>query len=455
MLLVCTSIKGNTNAHCLHELKLQHDTKCSLSARVETANDTNAPCLHELKLQHGTNTPCLHDSKPIKSYQNEAIQAQVTPKSTSYKSGSGSQSPSSLGSKPSSPPPLSPNVSHAPKSDGRGPLIRFEPAGQLARDQIVQQIKNPKHHGVEERLWKRLVEGIVGKIEILKVFDHTEVGRNGTQKPRVGKIQTHDSGVVLRRLVFTAPHKRRILLFLPRTKTFLLEVVKPSQNAKSRSGGDRAVADDSACYEPFGGRDLQQRLSARPELVARLAEPQLAVEAEAADEQRSTEAGLCLPRSSRSFLPRSRHPPCSGKDQFTFFFSTVRTITTAAQPEVQVKLSLQRVDECAEKCGFCSNPDRDLDPSSFPHDSLVCPVCNSTWKGVIPHGTCIIFFSQPFSAYIATYQDPTQNVERSRYITMMEPINGRQDLHVSVTMSSIKVGTVGRGTQLTSLSQLV
>ncbi|KAM1218747.1 hypothetical protein ACFX2G_046912 [Malus domestica] len=67
MLLVCTSIKGNTNAPglhehkmrqpnapCLHELKLQHGTKCSLSARVETANDTNTHCLHELKLQHGT-----------------------------------------------------------------------------------------------------------------------------------------------------------------------------------------------------------------------------------------------------------------------------------------------------------------------------------------------------------------------------------------------------------------
>ncbi|KAM1050873.1 hypothetical protein ACFX1Q_032542 [Malus domestica] len=152
--------------------------------------------------------------------------------------------------------------------------------------------------------------------------------------------------------------------------------------------------------------DLQQRLSTRPKPVARPAEPQLTVEAEATDEQRSTETGLRLPRSSRSFLPRSRHPHCSGKDQFTFFFSTVRTITTAAQPEVQVKLSLQRVDVCAEKRGFCSNPDRDLDPSSFPHGSLVCPVCNSAWKGVIPHGTTIIFFSQPFSAYIATYQDP-------------------------------------------------
>ncbi|KAM2009228.1 hypothetical protein FF1_003805 [Malus domestica] len=70
MLLVCASIKGNTNAPCLHEPKLQHGTKCSLSARVETANDTN--------------TPCLHDSKPLKrrpSSPSGSLQAQFAVKS--------------------------------------------------------------------------------------------------------------------------------------------------------------------------------------------------------------------------------------------------------------------------------------------------------------------------------------------------------------------------------------
>ncbi|TQE09471.1 hypothetical protein C1H46_004964 [Malus baccata] len=54
--------------------------------------------------------------------------------------------------------------------------------------------------------------------------------------------------------------------------------------------------------------------------------------------------------------------------------------------------------------------------------------------------------------YIATGQDPAQNVESSHCITMMEPINDGKDLHVSVTMPSIEVGTVGGGTQLASQS---
>ncbi|KAJ1269136.1 hypothetical protein BS78_07G187700 [Paspalum vaginatum] len=54
--------------------------------------------------------------------------------------------------------------------------------------------------------------------------------------------------------------------------------------------------------------------------------------------------------------------------------------------------------------------------------------------------------------FIATGQDPAQNVESSHCITMLEPINDGKDLHISVTMPSIEVGTVGGGTQLTSQS---
>ncbi|XP_010025658.2 3-hydroxy-3-methylglutaryl-coenzyme A reductase 1 [Eucalyptus grandis] len=54
--------------------------------------------------------------------------------------------------------------------------------------------------------------------------------------------------------------------------------------------------------------------------------------------------------------------------------------------------------------------------------------------------------------YIATGQDPAQNVESSHCITMMEAVNDGKDLHVSVTMPSIEVGTVGGGTQLASQS---
>lgn len=54
--------------------------------------------------------------------------------------------------------------------------------------------------------------------------------------------------------------------------------------------------------------------------------------------------------------------------------------------------------------------------------------------------------------FLATGQDPAQNVESSSCITMMETTNGGRDLHVSVTMPSIEVGTVGGGTQLPSQS---
>ncbi|KAI3718179.1 hypothetical protein L6452_19036 [Arctium lappa] len=56
------------------------------------------------------------------------------------------------------------------------------------------------------------------------------------------------------------------------------------------------------------------------------------------------------------------------------------------------------------------------------------------------------------AVYIATGQDPAQNIESSHCITMMETVNDGRDLHVSVTMPSIEVGTVGGGTQLASQS---
>lgn len=41
--------------------------------------------------------------------------------------------------------------------------------------------------------------------------------------------------------------------------------------------------------------------------------------------------------------------------------------------------------------------------------------------------------------FIATGQDPAQNVESSQCITMLEAINDGKDLHVSVTMPSVEV----------------
>lgn len=41
--------------------------------------------------------------------------------------------------------------------------------------------------------------------------------------------------------------------------------------------------------------------------------------------------------------------------------------------------------------------------------------------------------------FIATGQDPAQNIESSHCITMMEAVNDGKDLHISVTMPSIEV----------------
>ncbi|SJX63248.1 probable 3-hydroxy-3-methylglutaryl-coenzyme A reductase [Sporisorium reilianum f. sp. reilianum] len=50
--------------------------------------------------------------------------------------------------------------------------------------------------------------------------------------------------------------------------------------------------------------------------------------------------------------------------------------------------------------------------------------------------------------YLATGQDPAQNVESSNCITLMEAVNDDQDLLITVSMPSIEVGTVGGGTVL-------
>ncbi|KAF9239343.1 hydroxymethylglutaryl-coenzyme A reductase-domain-containing protein [Melanogaster broomeanus] len=52
------------------------------------------------------------------------------------------------------------------------------------------------------------------------------------------------------------------------------------------------------------------------------------------------------------------------------------------------------------------------------------------------------------AVFLATGQDPAQNVESSNCMTLMEPINDDEDLLMTVTMPSIEVGTVGGGTIL-------
>jgi len=55
------------------------------------------------------------------------------------------------------------------------------------------------------------------------------------------------------------------------------------------------------------------------------------------------------------------------------------------------------------------------------------------------------------AVFLATGQDPAQNVESSNCITLMEK-NSNGDLHMTCTMPSIEVGTVGGGTSLPAQS---
>jgi hydroxymethylglutaryl-CoA reductase (NADPH) len=54
--------------------------------------------------------------------------------------------------------------------------------------------------------------------------------------------------------------------------------------------------------------------------------------------------------------------------------------------------------------------------------------------------------------FLATGQDPAQNVESSNCITQMESTNDGEDLYISCTMPSLEVGTVGGGTHLPAQS---
>lgn len=54
------------------------------------------------------------------------------------------------------------------------------------------------------------------------------------------------------------------------------------------------------------------------------------------------------------------------------------------------------------------------------------------------------------AVFLATGQDPAQNVESSQCITLLEAENDGEDLRASVSMPSLEVGTVGGGTFLAS-----
>jgi len=57
--------------------------------------------------------------------------------------------------------------------------------------------------------------------------------------------------------------------------------------------------------------------------------------------------------------------------------------------------------------------------------------------------------------FLATGQDPAQNVVSSNCMTLMEPINDGEDLLMTITMPCIEVGTVGGGTVLAPQSAVL
>jgi hydroxymethylglutaryl-CoA reductase (NADPH) len=77
------------------------------------------------------------------------------------------------------------------------------------------------------------------------------------------------------------------------------------------------------------------------------------------------------------------------------------------------------------------------------HKNLVGSAMAGSIGGFNAHASNLVT-----ALFLATGQDPAQNVESSNCITLMEATNDGKDLHVSVTMPSIEVGTIGGGTHL-------
>ena len=79
--------------------------------------------------------------------------------------------------------------------------------------------------------------------------------------------------------------------------------------------------------------------------------------------------------------------------------------------------------------------------------NLVCSALAGSIGGQNAHASNIVA-----ACFLATGQDPAQVVESSNCITLMEAIpnkdNKEDDLHVSVTLPSLEVGTIGGGTGL-------
>lgn len=81
------------------------------------------------------------------------------------------------------------------------------------------------------------------------------------------------------------------------------------------------------------------------------------------------------------------------------------------------------------------------------HKNFVGSAISGSIGGFNAHASNIVT-----AIFLATGQDPAQNVESSNCITTMEAINHGEDLYIAVTLPSLEVGTVGGGTHLQSQS---
>jgi len=77
------------------------------------------------------------------------------------------------------------------------------------------------------------------------------------------------------------------------------------------------------------------------------------------------------------------------------------------------------------------------------HKNLIGSALAGSIGGFNAHAANIVT-----AVFLATGQDPAQNVESSNCLTIMELAEDGKSLYVSVTMPSIEVGTVGGGTHL-------
>lgn len=81
------------------------------------------------------------------------------------------------------------------------------------------------------------------------------------------------------------------------------------------------------------------------------------------------------------------------------------------------------------------------------HKNLIGSAMAGTIGGFNAHASNIVT-----AVFLATGQDPAQNVESSNCITLLEEVPDTGDLWVSCTMPSLEVGTVGGGTSLEAQS---